>query len=260
MWDLTLQERRICPCGEQRSSNPDNHMGLSSNILSPLNATADTLDAMIDRYFSGGDWPDTGINRHCSYCDRDTQHRNDFQILAAPTYLMCSMALSYIDDYGTEHKNMHGHHYPMVLDLTSRQVDPSEPLRYKLQSVTAHTGRDARHGHYIATVRGYTGKGSGSYPRSTRVKKPASRDNGNGSKAGQGKPIYRINDDRVTRRNEESLTTNPSEGFQSVVLLYSRIENPSPNLTRREGIQCLQQQPNKSQKQLYELRWDQRGN
>jgi ubiquitin C-terminal hydrolase len=86
------------------------------------------------------------------YCQAKSQQRQNFRILAAPEYLICSIAL--VTTVRTRLvKNTHPDQIPVDLDLTDHQVIRTIPSECELVDTIVPKG-EAKGGHWIAGVTG----------------------------------------------------------------------------------------------------------
>lgn len=122
-------------------------------ILSlPVPQHETTLRSCLDTYHKE---PETTIR--CDKCSTNLPRTRALRIAYAPEVLPIQLArFVKTNPHKPAKKNVSYVDYPESLDLSRWSVDTSKPLRYRLDSVVAHSG-NLKAGHYIAFVRGPDG-------------------------------------------------------------------------------------------------------
>jgi len=157
---MTISDVRQCLTCQHRYRSTVQHD--TPGLLLSLTKTTPSFNHALNSYFQ------SQIRVNCPQCTANTNQSVDSQIVAAPQILKVAMTIFTQEPYGPKDKNgsrkqrnvklQHTHQHPDVLDLTTRQMHNSLPLRYRLSSVISHVGDGTTAGHYVASVRGQGGR------------------------------------------------------------------------------------------------------
>jgi hypothetical protein len=109
-------------------------------MLIPSTAGAKNPTATINCHMAPADYFQKSVLVKCDICQAESQQRQSFRILAAPEYLICSIAL--VTTLRTR----------LVKDKHP-QVNRTTPLKYKLVNTIVHKD-EAQQGYWITGVTG----------------------------------------------------------------------------------------------------------
>ena len=168
-------------CGKKHVKVDPPSYSLQLSIHAPRNQPV-TITTCLDAYHR-----EENLTIRCDGCKKNVPRTRLHRIQNAPDVLYIQLKRFAFNGFSSA-KNGKPVQFGEILDLSRWTVDPSQPAKYKLQAVVAHSGT-LKTGHYIAFVRGPDG-------------------------------IRRISDESVSRAADNEWR-NP-RGFAPYILLYSK--------------------------------------